>query len=107
MQDWINYINSYIDVRARQMYEKLKGLVVNPPTPVDNPVKDYILLRDKTNSEVHVLFIKDGSVHSQLYGTYDDDGKITPDPDFNMYWGDDTGRGIKKMLEQGQIHTIN
>lgn len=27
MADWISYINSYIDVRARQLYDKLKSLV--------------------------------------------------------------------------------
>jgi hypothetical protein len=27
VSDWIAYINSYIDARARQIYEKVKGLV--------------------------------------------------------------------------------
>ena len=27
VKDWTDYINSYIDVRARQIYDKLKGLV--------------------------------------------------------------------------------
>lgn len=45
MADWMHYINSYIDVRARQIYDKLKGqigtgggqgdTVVVTPTPED------------------------------------------------------------------------
>ena len=27
VKDWTDYINSYIDVRARQIYDKLKGLI--------------------------------------------------------------------------------
>lgn len=29
MQEWMNYINQYIDVRARQIYDKLKGSLNN------------------------------------------------------------------------------
>ena len=48
MQDWMNYINAYIDVRARQMYEKLKELIGQGggSTPdVKNTVFPYIKLQ--------------------------------------------------------------
>ena len=71
MQDWINYINSYIDVRARQMYEKLKKLVpegggtgggVQSVTYVENPGLDDQfeigkLKVDGTPTSIHVPVI--------------------------------------------------
>ena len=35
MTDWIAYINSYIDVRARQLYDKLKKLYEGRPNILD------------------------------------------------------------------------
>ena len=56
--DWTNYINSYIDVRARQLYDKLKDKDV---------VKDFILLKDQKDDKVYEVYIYDGALHSRLH----------------------------------------
>ncbi len=58
VRDWINYINSYIDVRARQLYDKLKDKDV---------VKDFILLKDQKDDKVYEVYIYDGALHSRLH----------------------------------------
>lgn len=57
MTDWIAYINSYIDVRARQLYDKLKKLYESQVESSDNTVHDYILLRDKGTGDIRRVFI--------------------------------------------------
>lgn len=45
VQDWTLYINSYIDVRARQLYDKLKKLMQQQQT-ADNVPHDAVFFRD-------------------------------------------------------------
>lgn len=66
------------------MYEKLKGLI-NPSTPtVDNPIHDYILLKEKDSNRVHMVWIENGVLHSGFCGTQDGS---TGD----LSWSDETG----------------
>ena len=66
----MNYINAYIDVRARQMYEKLKELIVSGGSSeidIRNQIFDYVRL--KTNKGggqgvVDVYVDADGTVCS-------------------------------------------
>ena len=45
--DWMQYINAYMDVRARQIYEKLKGMIGTGGS--DNITGDYLILKDQNN----------------------------------------------------------
>ena len=91
-QDWLSYINSYIDVRARQMYEKLKEQLNKPSTPpsVDNPIRDYVLLKEKYTNKVYMVWIEDGVLHTGFCGMQDGSNG-------DLIWGDETGnsRAIK------------
>lgn len=60
--DWMRYINQYIDVRARQIYDKLKALIKKQETPVDDSEKtfDRILLRDEVDGKVYMLTTRNG-----------------------------------------------
>ena len=62
MQDWMSYINSYIDVRARQLYDKLKSLISASDQEQE---KDYILLKDWTTHAIHRLYIDNGIIYTR------------------------------------------
>lgn len=66
--DWTNYINSYIDVRARQLYEKLKKLISEGSVPGEGETsepKTYILLKDINNpNDIYKVYIQDGNLCS-------------------------------------------
>ena len=88
MGEWMHYINTYIDVRARQIYDKLKALiptssgVVNKIIAGDNitvtpesgqgtvtinakdedKIKDFILIRDKTTNKIYKVFMSDNVI---------------------------------------------
>lgn len=88
MGDWMQYINTYIDVRARQIYDKLKGLIpggggevnriiagdnvtVSPSSgkgdvtisvEVEDKIKDNILMKDSSTGKVYKVFIKDNVI---------------------------------------------
>ena len=64
VKDWVAYINSYIDVRARQLYDKLKGLYTQQ-VDSDSIVHDYILLKDQVTGEVKRLFIANDNVFTE------------------------------------------
>ena len=65
--DWTNYINSYVDVRARQLYEKLKKIIPEGGGS-SGGVNNYILLRDVSKpNDVYEVYIQDGNLQSQLH----------------------------------------
>ena len=60
--DWIQYINAYMDVRARQIYDKLKGMIGTN----DNITGDYLILKDQNNpNKKYKVFIVDGTICSE------------------------------------------
>lgn len=68
VQDWTTYINSYIDLRARQLYDKLKDLYSSSGgVIVDNTERahQYILLKDE-NGDTHKVTIRNGVLQSSL-----------------------------------------
>lgn len=95
MSDWMQYINTYIDVRARQIYDKLKGLIpgvgggvtkiiagknitISPSSgigdvvinaEVGSDIKDWIVLRDQLTSVNYKVFIEDGTICTEALDT--------------------------------------
>jgi hypothetical protein len=68
--DWIAYINSYIDVRARQLYDKLKGLYQQVVSDSDdNTIHNHILLRDLTTGETKKVYISNDELFSETYNS--------------------------------------
>lgn len=65
--DWIAYINSYIDVRARQLYDKLKSLYNQQIENNDDVVHEHILLKDHTTNGAKKLFISGDSIFTDDY----------------------------------------
>ncbi len=66
-QGCIAYINSYIDVRMRQLYIKLKNMLQKwgQAGGISQIPLDYILLRDTSNSEhIYKVYITDGCLRS-------------------------------------------
>lgn len=62
--DWMQYINAYMDVRARQIYEKLKGMIGTGGS--DNITGDYLILKDQNNpNKKYKVFIVDGTICSE------------------------------------------
>ena len=61
----MSYINSYIDIRAKQLYAKLKDFVYKIVGKYNGPW-DYIVLRDINNLEMlYKIYIKEGGLHSK------------------------------------------
>ena len=56
------YINSYIDVRARQLYDKLKELYSKHD---ETNVRDYILLKGKDDGKTYKVYIENGILHTE------------------------------------------
>lgn len=54
----------YIDVRARQIYDKLKKLIED----MQGKVHDYILLKDELTGETHKITMRNGYLCSRKYG---------------------------------------
>lgn len=75
MTDWIAYINSYIDVRARQLYDKLKELYNKKIEDDDDKVHDYILLRDYAGNAIMKLFISGDEIYTEPYVVSPRDGE--------------------------------
>ena len=68
MTDWIAYINSYIDVRARQLYDKLKGLYNAKIEETDDLVHDHICFRDPYSSTgVRKMYINNDTLFTEEY----------------------------------------
>ena len=63
VQDWMMYINSYIDVRARQLYDKLRDLY----TKQDEKAKDYVLLKGVDDGKTYKVYIEEGELQSEEY----------------------------------------
>lgn len=100
MTDWIAYINSYIDVRARQLYDKLKGLYEGQVDSSDNTVHNYILLRDKGTGDIRRVFI-----HNDVICTDDWTGtgqSISTVNGESIVWNDltDGTRAVKPDVEE-------
>ena len=64
VRDWLAYINSYVDVRARQLYDKLKKLISDIGTK-DNVPRDAIFLRDVSTSQVYKVYMQNGVLVSR------------------------------------------
>lgn len=88
MGDWMQYINTYIDVRARQIYDKLKALIpsggqyvnriiagknitISPSdgigevtinAEVEDKIKDYILIKDRLTGKIYKLFMDNNTI---------------------------------------------
>ena len=67
VEDWTTYINSYIDVRARQLYDKLKDLYSSGGVVVDTTERahNFILLKDEIDGTVHRITIRNGVLSSR------------------------------------------
>ena len=66
-QGCVAYINSYIDVRMRQLFIKLKKLVQTIAEKFCGPW-DYIILRDTNHPDnTYKVYVTDGNVMSQPY----------------------------------------
>lgn len=66
-QGCIAYINSYIDVRMRQLYIKLKNMLQKwgQTGGISQVPLDYILLRDTSNPEhIYKVYVTDGCLRS-------------------------------------------
>lgn len=66
-QGCIAYINSYIDVRMRQLYIKLKNMLQKwgQTGGISQVPLDYILLRDTSNPEhIYKVCVTDGCLRS-------------------------------------------
>lgn len=65
MAEWMQYINAYIDVRARQMYDKLKGVVGTGDTIVQEaPIKQISVngsILPITNKRVNITVPENAS----------------------------------------------
>ena len=62
VKDWTEYINSYIDVRARQIYDKLKNQL--PSGGGGSGPYNEIELRDIETGEIYKLYISDGTLYT-------------------------------------------
>ena len=62
VKDWVAYINSYVDVRARQLYDKLKGLYSQKVEENDNVVHQYVLLQDQATGKTKKLWIENDNL---------------------------------------------
>ena len=66
-QGCIAYINSYIDVRMRQLYIKLKDLIHKIAGKYHGPW-DYILLRDTNHpDDIYKVYITEGNLRSNIF----------------------------------------
>lgn len=66
-QGCIAYINSYIDVRMRQLYIKLKDLIHKIAGKYHGPW-DYILLRDTDHpDDIYKVYITEGNLRSNIF----------------------------------------
>ena len=66
-QGCIAYINSYIDVRMRQLYIKLKELIHKIAGKYHGPW-DYILLRDTNHpDDIYKVYITEGNLRSNIF----------------------------------------
>ena len=65
VRDWLAYINSYVDVRARQLYDKLKKLVLDGDWK-DKVVKKSIFLSDTTDGNVYKVYMQNGTLMSRV-----------------------------------------
>ena len=62
--DWMQYINAYMDVRARQIYDKLKGMIGTGGSGeenVINQIKVNGLVQTPVNKVVNINVPKDAS----------------------------------------------
>ena len=67
-QGCIAYINSYIDIRMRQLYVKLQALINKIAGKYFGPW-DHVLLRDTEHPEnIYKVYITEGNLRSNLYG---------------------------------------
>ena len=73
VQDWMMYINSYIDVRARQLYDKLKELY----SKQDEKAKDYVLLKDVETEKIYKVYVKNAELETDEYNP---EPEPQPDP---------------------------
>ena len=64
VHDWVQYINNYVDVRARQIYNKLKDELDIGST---EKVHNKLLLKDINNGKTYEVFMKDGILCSDEY----------------------------------------
>ena len=65
VKDWVAYINSYIDVRARQLYDKLKGMYNQKIDENDGVEHNYVLLKDQKTGEIKKLFISGDILYTE------------------------------------------
>ena len=63
-QGCIAYINAYIDVRVRQLYQLLKGIIQKISSQYCGPW-NYIILRDSKDGSLHRVQVIDGILHSE------------------------------------------
>lgn len=62
--DWIQYINAYMDVRARQIYDKLKGMIGTGGSGEENVINQIQvngLVQTPVNKVVNINVPKDAS----------------------------------------------
>ena len=63
-QGCVTYINSYIDIRAKQLYAKIKDYVKKIASKYNGPW-DHIILRDVNHPEnEYKVYVKDGNLFS-------------------------------------------
>lgn len=67
--DWIAYINSYIDVRARQLYDKLKSLYQQKIEENDEKVHQFILFADNADPShpVKQMYVSGDTLYTTPY----------------------------------------
>ena len=95
----MTYINSYIDVRARQLYDKLKELYSTVNGISDDTVHEYVLLRDQIDrGKVYKLYMYNGSICTEEFtGTRSVDAEQTLQNDC----------GNEDVSSESQIETIS
>ena len=63
----MQYIDSYMDVRARQIYDKLKSLLVSTNNGGSSSsdgsiIKDAIYIKDAATEKIYKVYIEDGNI---------------------------------------------
>ena len=71
-QGCIAYINSYIDIRAKQLYAKIKEYVLKVVGKYNGPWSHIVLTDENSPDTKYRVFIKDGSLRSREMQEYED-----------------------------------
>ena len=71
-QGCIAYINSYIDIRAKQLYAKIKEYVYKVAGKYNGPWSHIVLTDENSPDTKYRVFVKDGSLRSREMQEYED-----------------------------------